>query len=431
MLGRQHLITTFRHGKAYPFKLALTPENLQPAKNLIRLFQSTVGQRRIEIEDEVRRISLESRTPKVIAGLAEILFKQSEFAQIGREDPAIIRSRVFSAAARYWKDPNTRPLHYLKHRQSIFQSLTIEGPKNTDEIDAWLFGDILSHQKLQAFTATDPETLLHRYNLCQLQGVIADSTRVELKVYRYRNSAFRQVMQMLKFFRLLFAVTKSSEEWLTLTIDGPASILENSRSYGVEIANFVPAVLLLNAPWFLTATVKIPQRPRLFTLELSNDNPYHSGYREKRVWINEKVEGLVRRFNHKYHDHFRAEVTQHIVPLRHNRYLIPDVMIRSEGGQSGDSTEPVFMLEWVHYPSTTKLQALERISAEIPDNYLIAIRGKRSKLTSLIDRLEPQLIVFSAELTAPALFKKLDSRLSTLSRQPTLQFGQAEPGPDL
>jgi uncharacterized protein len=414
MLNRQHLITTFRQGKAYPFKLALVPTNVQSAETLIGLFRDAVGQRRGEIEDEIRRVSMDSRNPKVMAGMAEILLKRSEFAQNGPEDPAAIREQVFSAAARYWQHPATRKCHYLKHRQSILQSLEIEGPEKIENTDAWLFGDIPSHQKLSTFSDIDPESLLHQYNLCQLQGLVAYSTQIELKVYRYRNTAFRQVMQMLKFFQLLFIVKEVSEQWMTLVIDGPAAILENSRSYGVEIANFVPAVLLLTAPWFLTARLKVPQRERTFIFELSNDNPYRSGYREKRVWINEKVEGLVKRFNEKYQDRFWAEATQHIVPLRHNRYLVPDFAIRLNGDRQGAVAERDFLCEWVHYPSTSKLQALEQISAEIPDNYLIAIRGKRSKLKSLISRLEPQLIVFAQELTAPAVFKKLDARISAL-----------------
>ena len=51
-------------------------------------------------------------------------------------------------------------------------------------------------------------------------------------------------MQYLKFYGLLFLVEKKENGW-GLIIDGPESILDSTRSYGVNFSNLFPALLLI------------------------------------------------------------------------------------------------------------------------------------------------------------------------------------------
>ena len=402
MLTGPLLMTRFRNGKAYPCKIQAEGHNLKVAAMLIQLFKDAKNLRRFELDAEIRNQDIGRINPKTVQGLAKILINRSNFAHSGSENPMETRAQVFSSSAQYWSTAKTHYQGPEFHRQVILNQLKFDQENILNNTEAWLFGDMISYQKLIDFNPILPRQLIHRYNIEQVQGLLLNTIDLEIRISKCFDRGFRQLMQMMRFFRLMFTITSYQRQVLTLKIDGPGSVLENPRSYGLEIAQFFPSVWLLKEPWHLTAKLKIPGRSRIFRLELSDQDPYQTHYVEKGVWANEKIAKLINRINEKYPDQFIASTESTIYPLSRNRYLLPDVCLKSVSGNR------IYQLEWIRYLSNEKIQFLTTLDGELPANYIIAVKGKRRKLERLTQALGSRLIIFANELTASAIRKAIE-----------------------
>ena len=407
MLSKQRLISSFRNGKAYPHFLKINSKHIELASTLVNLFQDCQGKHRFEIEEKIKTFSIEKINPKVVQGLADLLYKRSSFNDLGGLDTVKKRQQIFSASAGYWQRAATDETDFLQHRKNILKAVQFDTTIETID-EHQLFGDIPTNQRLEDFDYIQPEQLIHRFNIAQVQGLLLNARSLELRIYRRRNAAFKQVMQMMKFFKLMFELKDVENDWVTLAIDGPGAVLDNSRSYGIEIAQFFPAVLLLNIPWQLHAILKIPNRRRLFSLEITEDNPYQSHYQARNIWTHEKTMLLLERFNQKYTNAYRAFSDTELIPLMDNRYLLPDFSVFEVNSTRADKAEPQMRFEWIHYQSGAKLKWIRQVKKQLPENYVFAIKGKREKLKGLINTMGKHLLVYTNTLTAPAIMKRLE-----------------------
>lgn len=407
MLSKQRLITTFRDGKARPFFLKVNSKHVELATSLVNLFQDSLGRRRFEMDERIKSFNIEKVNPKVILGLADLLFKRSSFDDLSNSNAVENRQQIFSAAAGYWKKITESTPSFHQHRENILKATQLDSLPDTIN-EQQLFGDIPANQILNSFDAIQPEKLIHRFNIAQVQGLFLNSQNLELRIFRRRNAAFKQMMQMMKFFRLMFELNTVENDWITLSIDGPGAILDNSRSYGLEIAQFFPAVLLLDVPWQLTARLKIPNRRRIFTLEITEDNPYQSHYQARNFWTHEKTNLLLDRFNKKNAAAYRASSDQEIIPLKDNQYLLPDFSVTAVDADGRESKKHRMRFEWIHYQSSAKLEWIRRIQPQLPDNYVFAVKGKPEKLRRLIKTMGNHLLLYANNLTAPAIVKKFE-----------------------
>lgn len=403
-------LTRYRSGVASPFFWEDKEKNLLFTQEIIGLFDSSIGRKRYEIEEDIKSFYVEKVNPKIVQGIAKILFKRCRFLDYNEEDPVETRNRIFTASAEYWRQAPFTEGSIDLHKKKILTRLDLAKDEALNNTDSWLFGDILSNQKLDHFDPPDAKALIDRFNIEQVQGLLLYARSLDLTVDLTMDHAFRQMIQMLKFFQLMFEVVESEEHKMTFRIDGPSSILENARSYGVEFANFYPAILLLNANWSLQCQLKVPGRHRVFKLALTSEDGYHSFYKEKGVWKQQKITDLIDRFNEKYADTHLAKGESQIIPLSDNRFLVPDLVIEDRKKQ-----DLQLMVEWVFYRSEDSLKRLKRMAKDLPENYVFALRGKKNQMGPLSKSLGKNLILFAKEPTAPALRKKFDEFYASLS----------------
>lgn len=398
MLTKTLLQTTYRQGKVYPSKLSLTGKTLDLADRLILLFKNSVERNRAEIEDELKSFNIKGINPKVIQGLGKLLFDRSEFTENQKVDYPALRADIFNHSAEYWKNISNTEIDYLDHKTEMINALSDDYIELSKGNFNWLYGDSSDNQKLCEFKDLTAQDLIHRYNISQVQGVLLNTRRLLLKVSTRFDASVKQVFQLLKFFQLMFSVVDCNEREITFEIDGPSSVLENARSYGLEIANFFPAILILNTEWEMEATVERSGVQRDFQLIVTSDNAYKTYYHSQKCWLNEKVEDLVQRFNQKYNDKkLVAGCENTIFPLSGNRYLLPDIKIIKG--------KKVYYIEWLRYLTPEKLDRLKRIIPELPKQYVFAIKGKRAKLDSLIAGVEDRFLIYATHLTANSLYK--------------------------
>ncbi len=237
-----------------------------------------------------------------------------------------------------------------------------------------------------------PAALPYRYNVAQVQGLLLRAERVELTAPWPAPRRLRQLMRYLKFYRLLFreappptppsagparrrAATGAgppAEPELHLVIDGPLSVLESATRYGLELAQFFPALLLWEPPWRLEAELRLgrsqsrAQSPARLCVE---PHPWlRSHYPDHGQWIPADVLRFVAAFNAGASP-WRAAAAEALLALPDNRCLVPDFEFRRPGAA------PVY-LEHLAYPDAAAVAArLEQIAAAGRRDYLLACRA--------------------------------------------------------
>ena len=90
----------------------------------------------------------------------------------------------------------------------------------------------------------------------QAQGLLLTAERLDIRAPWPEPLRLRQLLRYLKFFGLLFQTSGGSRgEGLHVRVDGPLSVLESSNRYGLQLAEFLPALLLWDPPWQAEAEV--------------------------------------------------------------------------------------------------------------------------------------------------------------------------------
>ncbi len=243
------------------------PPLQEDARVLLGTFSEAVedGWSRGRLEEAVADLLAERRDHKILRGLAKVLFDRSEFEVESPIDPSELRGEVFRAARARGPlalEPNRlgRPVaEEVLEEVGAAQGLTAEA------IATALYADLPEAQRITACDTPTPLALLHRYNLALVQALLLHATSVHIRLVGPAAPRVRQLFRWVKFCQLLHQARREGEV-LTLTLDGPASVLSMTTRYGLALARFLPALPLQTCPWTLEADVlwtKAKHRKRL------------------------------------------------------------------------------------------------------------------------------------------------------------------------
>ena len=146
----------------------------------------------------------------------------------------------------------TRPDRlYEAGEMSVKAEIAAKIGRTWPEIDRDLFADIIEFQRLKVFrgysTGVD---LLARYNVAQIQAALFGAVMMTIWV----GEDFKIVLRYAKLARLMHTIERSGSGCL-IRFDGPASVLRQTRRYGVSMARFLPALLACNS-WRMHALIE-------------------------------------------------------------------------------------------------------------------------------------------------------------------------------
>ena len=202
-----------------------------------------LGQSRSLFEEEINEYPGSLPDALVFAGLVKVFSDNCSFEQSTEFDAIKIRELVFSLASNFKQEGKLSS--DIEVRKNIFKLVGKQTEVDPNLIDALLYSDLESENKLLAIPKVNAQNLMHRYNLSLAQGALLNSLNIVVKLPSSTPPArLRQLTRWLKFQRLLCAVDKSKADGLTLQIDGPLSLFRTTQKYGFQIALFLPALLL-------------------------------------------------------------------------------------------------------------------------------------------------------------------------------------------
>lgn len=237
-----------------PKRLPLQKRYLDMARELIEQFQQAQGSSRGELNRQLQALEGEGTDYRIKRGLAHLLHSAfSTFEVTSPLDPQQLRQRVFSLVAQIVPSHHTTQATLRQLADALTQELGRD--ILLEQIQTGLYADLPDNQILTQFEAPNPEALLHRYNLSQVQGVFYQASHIILNAHRNDPGEYKLLFRYLKLFGLMTYIEGDADHGFTLTIDGPTSLFKPSTRYGLALAKMLPALLHVTK-WSLEATLQ-------------------------------------------------------------------------------------------------------------------------------------------------------------------------------
>jgi predicted nuclease of restriction endonuclease-like RecB superfamily len=269
VLRSEHVIAKLLRGKLFPHWLS--PEEgrvWEVAEALIALYAEHGGKPRARLEAELVLLEEElgphldaRRGFKILRALAKLLEERARWAPPTEADPYTLRTRIFELAAALPEFPSTTGGLVGGGREEALSRVTAE--TGVEDPSALMYADRQGAQVLVGFDAPSTETLISRYNVAQIQGILYFAK--DLCVDLGEKADARLVFRYVKLLGLMYHL-QPTQGGYRLLLDGPLSLFGGTRKYGLRLAKFFPG-LLLTSPWELRANVSWKGREAILELD--------------------------------------------------------------------------------------------------------------------------------------------------------------------
>jgi len=259
--------------------LYLEPDDgawLRTAQQLLAVYRDSSGRTRGEVEAELGELAGEGPGQLVQQGLAKLLEDRCDFEVTSDLPPDVVREATFRTAAirrAEWVKSKT-PFDRLAVLQDVSTALGF----SVELVEKALFADLYDEQRILKFDNCTAGQLLDRYNVALAQAVLLRCTGLEARVWNESPARFRQLFRALKFHRLIATVRPADGGSYVLKLDGPLSLFSSTQKYGLQLAMFLPTLLLCKT-FDLSADILWgkEKKPRVFTLSAADGLRSHLG----------------------------------------------------------------------------------------------------------------------------------------------------------
>jgi uncharacterized protein len=410
-------IVRYDRGVAIPDRLTRVAHRqyLAYAERMLAVYASGVGRSRRELHQSVGAILAGEPDcdARRVAALCKLLDDAGEFDADRRGEAAALRLRVFSAAAPHHPLVREPEQVFERGEREVKGRIAAELGRPWDEIDAALYADVLDRQRLRRFAGyTSPSALLSRYNVAQVQACLYRAERMVVAA----RSDFRAILRHVKLARLLHDIRRlgdakcgdgdggDARSRYSIELTGPASVLRETRRYGVAFARFA-AGLLACRDWEMEAIVRGPYGKRAKLALSSRDGL--SSHLPPPAEFDSGVEAAFARDFGEVRDGWRL-VREGVILDDGQAVFVPDFVFRRDGtadGRAGASPGDEVLLEiagfWTPEYWRRKRETLRRFRRR---HMLVAV-PKRS-LGRGAD-IPPDWIVYGTKLSPAVVIEAL------------------------
>ena len=188
------------------------------------------------------------------------------------------------------KEEKKKPSVNLWKREQGWDKATADNPLATRES---IYEDLPENDRLVKLAFITPKQVLERYNVGLVQGLLLHAGSIQLTVHDTDPAKLRRLFKYLKFYRLLArisldnnALEENTPDKLSIVIDGPASIFDQSKRYGFQLACFFPAVCALDH-WSMRAEITWKDAKRFLVLDESSGLVCH--YHNFTAYVPEEI----------------------------------------------------------------------------------------------------------------------------------------------
>jgi len=396
MLTSDQSIVEFKAGRAIVDRLTQSTHRhyVKYAESMLAIYRNGKGRQRRQLHREIE--SLFADEPDCPVRRIQAFCKLLDDRSIFRTDPgckaAKLRLDVFSRIARFHPLVE-KPDRLFEHdERKIKAQLADELGLMWSEIEQGLYADVMAFQQLEQFEGyPNASALLSRYNVAQLQACLyrAESMTV------VATDELKTILRYAKLARLLHDIVRLGPSKYRITFSGPASVLRQTRRYGVNFARFLPALLACEG-WQMTASLKTPWNTSA-KLNLSDSDGFTSHLPSPDEFDSGLEESLAEKFGPE-RDGWQL-IREGEILHDHQKTFVPDFTFRHEDGTQvlleivGFWTPEYLM----HRRRSLQLFRHHRILIAVPEKSLregarigenVLVYKTALKLTSLMEALE-------------------------------------------
>ena len=365
------------------------PQWMEVAESLLLIFREGVGRTRGEIETEIDEMLGEGLATLAHRGLAKILEDRAEFEVVADVPPESLREKIFTAAAEQRKTLRaTGKARAPFRRDAVLEAVAVELGVAPDQVIAAMFADLRDENRLLCFDQTiDAQRLVDRYNVGLAQSILLRSVQIQAEVRDEKPPRYRQLFRQLKFHRLLYRVEGSMKDGFVLHIDGPLSLFSATNKYGLQMANFLPALLLCR-DFRLDAELRWGPKRDSRTFHLESKDGLVSHYVDSGTYVPAELTAFVERFRQVAPAWQVSEATD-VLTLGREGVWVPDYKFTHL------STGIEVAVEILGFWKKASLERLLRLLPEHgPPRYLLAISDRLKVDESALDTLGGPVLRF-------------------------------------
>jgi predicted nuclease of restriction endonuclease-like RecB superfamily len=358
---------------------------LQDASELLRIFSEHEGHPHRELDQSLAEYVGVGTDYKILRGLIKLLMDRCTFETAIEPDPAEIRRVLFLKA---------RQVHPVvgveAARAAVVSDAAGELGCSPEVVLQGLYADLPENQKMVEFERLKAGELLDLYNVAQAQALLYRCVAMRLMVLPQSSEGYRELFNAIKTYRLIHTISGNSREGYEIRLDGPVSMFHRSQKYGVQMAVFLPALLLLTG-WRMSAEIALkPGAGSLFFEMDSEQRQLRSHYFPAMGYQNPSIERLAEKWA-EFDSPWTLEPSSEIMDLGESAF-IPDFVLSHP---QGEQVYLEILGFWTPQHLQERLKELERAGI---GNFILAawdeLRGSRDPLA----RVPPRTIVFKRNL---------------------------------
>jgi len=358
--------------------------------DLIRIYRGSIGQTRGEIKEKLEDYESTSTDYRIFRGLAKLLEGKATFSPPTDWDYPQLREEVFRQATKAYPIVTQPDLIYRTRREDVLKPIAQRLEVSPQELGNGLYGDLPQNHILVDVEKITPEELLRRYNLALAQGILYRALRMRIELFSHYKAVFRYI----KLARLIHLIEVNPRGGYLITLTGPATLLRHTQKYGVNMARFLPG-LLLASKWRMSADVSTRAGMKVFSLD--QDCGLHSHYHPEKLFDSKLEEIFARKFK-KRQTEWKIEREGEIIDLR-GRVIIPDFTFIHRDGRKAS-------LEMVGFWTPEYLEKkLEKLRAARRRNLIVAVN---QTLNCSPDDFSGPVIFFKYSLKPSQVLEKLE-----------------------
>src|SRR5215510_818494 len=272
MLTSDLLLTRNEGPYLYPRYIRIeSPRFVKMAEELIALYAQYEGKTRRELTDALTRYAEDSTDYRIQRGLAKLLSDdRCEFTERSVAPPLEVRQRLFALARENHPVVLQPDLIHPVTKDELLAEVAREYKTEPEQIAWALYADLSENHILTRFDAPSPVWLLQRYNVALAQALLYRCIHMKLSVFRNIPSRYKQLFKFIKFYQLMHTIQGDLDSGYEVLLDGPVSMFRLSQKYGLQLAVFLPALLLCTR-WKMEAEIVMSDGShRFFPLDESS-----------------------------------------------------------------------------------------------------------------------------------------------------------------
>src|ERR1043165_2297171 len=224
-------------------------EHLREAGDLVALFAEHEGRVRAALEESLQEYVGTGTDYKTLRGLIKLRNDRGECETSAPAEPTLIRRALFLKARA------AHPVVGEEARAQVINDAAREFLCEPSALAESLYADLPENQKLTHFESISPAELLDLYNVAQAQALLYRSVEMRLWLEPQEPEGYREIFGAIKAYRLIHSVRGSAADGYEVRLDGPVSIFQRSQKYGIQMAVFLPALLLCKG-WRMRAEIQ-------------------------------------------------------------------------------------------------------------------------------------------------------------------------------